>query len=314
MRPAMSQLDLRLLRYFVAVAETEHVGRAASRLGVSQSPLSRQLRQLETRLGVSLFVRESRRIRLSDAGERLLPEAMKLLKDATRLVRWAERLSRGETGKLSIGFVRNALWSGVLPLALSSFKTQHPQVEIELHNCMSRVQMQMLLRREIDVGLTHWPASNRKLQSECVVRRSFRLAVPGKHSLLARAEISAADLVSVPWILIERKLDPTAYDRLLEAFARAGFRPSVDYETPDLPMALSYVAAGLGVTLVQDGVPNPYPGLIEVRRLPWLPLEFQLFMLRRREPSTPQIRDLARMLRSDITRRMRAVSVTPRSP
>src|SRR5579871_2542780 len=95
MRPAVSQLDLRLLRYFVTVAETEHVGRAAIRLGLSQSPLSRQLRQLETRLGLSLFVRESRRIRLSDAGERLLPEAMKLLKDATRLVRWAERLSRG---------------------------------------------------------------------------------------------------------------------------------------------------------------------------------------------------------------------------
>jgi len=306
MRPAMSQLDLRLLRYFVAVAETEHVGRAASRLGVSQSPLSRQLRQFEGRLGVSLFIPESRRIRLSDAGERLLPEAVKLLKDATRLMRWAERLSRGESGRLSIGFVRNALWSGLLPKALSSFRTRHPQVEIELHNCTSRVQLQMLLRREIDVGLAHWPAANRQVQSECVQRHSFRLAAPGEHPLLPRTEVRPADLAAVPWIAIERKHDPTAHDRLLAACARAGFRPNIDYETSDLPMTLSFVAAGLGVALVQDGVPNPYPGLIEMRPLPWLALESQLFMLRRREPPTPQIGDLARMLRSGITRRLRS--------
>jgi DNA-binding transcriptional LysR family regulator len=308
MRPAMSQLDLRLLRYFVAVAETEHVGRAASRLGMSQSPLSRQLRELESRLGVPLFVRESRRIRLSEAGERLLPEATKLLKDAVRLMRWAERLARGETGRLSIGFVRNAFWSGVLPLALSSFRTQHPQVEIELHNCTSRVQCHMLLRREIDVGLAHWPAANRQVQSECVIRQAFRLAVPGKHPLLARTEIRAADLDGVPWIVLERKHDPTAHDRLLAACARAGLRPNIEYETSDLPMALSYVAAGLGVALAQDGVPNPYPGLVEMRRVPWLALESQLFMLRRRESPTPQVRDLARMLRSGITRRLRSAA------
>jgi DNA-binding transcriptional LysR family regulator len=302
----MSQLDLRLLRYFVAVAETEHVGRAASRLGVSQSPLSRQLRQFENRLGVSLFVRESRRIRLSDAGERLLPEAVKLLKDATRLMRWAERLSQGESGRLSIGFVRNAFWSGVLPMALSRFRTLHPQVEIELHNCTSRVQLQMLLRREIDVGLAHWPASNRKVQSECVFRHSFRLAAPGGHSLLAKNEIRPVDLDAVPWVVIERRYDPTAHDQLLAACARAGFRPNIDYETSDLPMTLSFVAAGLGVALVQEGVPNPFPGLIEMRPLPWLTLESRLFMLRRRELSTPQIKDLARMLRSGITRRLRS--------
>jgi DNA-binding transcriptional LysR family regulator len=196
----------------------------------------------------------------------------------------------------------------VLPLALSGFRTQHPQVEIELHNCTSRVQLQMLLRREIDLGMAHWPASNRKVRSECVMRHSFRLAVPGKHPLLALAEIRPADLAGVPWVVIERKYDPTARDRLLAACAQAGFRLNIDHETSDLPMTLSYVAAGLGVALVQDGVPNPHPGLIEMRQLPWLALELQLFMLQRREPPTPQIRDLARMLRSGITRRLRSPS------
>lgn len=202
--------------------------------------------------------------------------------------------------------MRNAFWNGLLPVALSSFRTHHPQVEIELHNCTSRVQLHMLLRQEIDVGLAHWPAANRKVQSECVSRQSFRLAAPGGHPLLASNEIRPADLDAVPWIVIERKHDPTVHDQFLAACARAGFRPNVDYETSDLPMTLNFVAAGLGVALVQEGVPNPYPGLIEIRPLPWLALESRLFMLRRSEPSTLQIRDLARMLRSGITRRLRS--------
>ncbi len=164
------------------------------------------------------------------------------------------------------------------------------------------------VRRKIDFGLAHWPAANRKVQSECVFRHSFRLAAPGKHPVLARTEIRPADLASVPWVVIERRMDPTAHDRLLAACAQAGFRPHIDHETADLPMALSYVAAGLGVALVPDGVPNPYPGLIELRPLPWLELDLQLFMLRRREAPTPQIRDLARLLRSGITRRLRAAA------
>jgi DNA-binding transcriptional LysR family regulator len=140
------------------------------------------------------------------------------------------------------GFVRNAFWSGLLPRALSSFRTRHPRVEIELHNCTSRVQLQMLLRREIDVGLAHWPAANRQVQSECVLRHSFRLAAPGEHPLLGRTEVRPADLAAVPWIVVERKHDPTAHDRLLAACARAGFRPNIEYETSDLPLLLSFAA------------------------------------------------------------------------
>jgi DNA-binding transcriptional LysR family regulator len=301
----MSQLDLRLLRYFVAVAETEHVGRAAGRLGLSQSPLSRQLRRLERQLALSLFVRDGRRLQLSDAGRRFLPEALKLLRDARRVERWAERLARGESARVSLGYVRNALWNGLLPAALSRFRAQHPEVEIELHNCATPVQLQMLLRREIDVGVAHWRSAHPKVLSECVARHALCLAMPRGQLIGTSAAVEPADLDTVPWISIERKQHPAAYDQVLAACSKAGLQPKVQYETSDLPMALSLVAAGLGVALVPEGVPNPNPALVEIRPLPWLDLELQLYMLRRREPPTTQIRDLARLLRSGITRQLR---------
>ncbi len=311
----MSQLDLRLLRYFVAVAETEHVGRAAERLGLSQSPLSRQLRRLERQLALSLFVREGKRLQLSDAGRRFLPEAEKLLRDAKRVARWAERLARGESARVSVGYVKNALWNGVLPRALRRFKAQHPEVEIELHNCATPVQLQMLLRREIDVGVAHWRASHAKVLSECVARHPLGLAIPRGQFIEASAALQPAALGTVPWISIERRQHPAAYDHVLAACAKAGLHPNVQYETSDLPTALSLVAAGLGVTLVPEGVPNPNPALLDIRPLPWLDLELQLFMLRRREPPTTQIRDLARLLRSSRAGlRSRAVSTALAAP
>jgi len=115
-------IELRLLRYFVAVAEAGHVGRAAERLHISQSPLSRQIRQLEDQLGLVLFDRERRRFRITKTGRWFLEEARDLLSHADRLARDVDRYGRGETGRVSIGFVQSAMWSSVLPVALRRFQ------------------------------------------------------------------------------------------------------------------------------------------------------------------------------------------------
>src|SRR5271165_174270 len=128
-------IELRLLRYLVAVAETEHVGRAAERLHISQSPLSRQIRQLEDQLGLVLFDRERRRYRITETGRWFLEEARDLLSHADRLAREADRYSRGEIGRISIGFVKSAMWSSVLPWALRRFQAVRTGVNIELHTC-----------------------------------------------------------------------------------------------------------------------------------------------------------------------------------
>jgi len=299
----MSQLDLRLLHYFTVVAETEHVGRAAARLAISQSPLSRQLRRLEAQLALTLFVREGKRLRLSEAGRRFLPEAQRILKEAKRVARYAVRLSKGESARLSIGFVRNAFWGALLPKALRRFKALYPEVEIELHNRNSAAQLQMLLRKEIDLAFVHWPALSKRIESECVMREPYVLAAPSGHPLLAQQVLQPTDMDALPWIVIERKADPLAHEQLLAACAKVNFRPDIQFETTDLPMCLNLVAAGLGFCLVQRGVTNPHPELIELRVLPWLNLELSVFLARRREHPAQPIGDFCRMLRSNITGR-----------
>jgi DNA-binding transcriptional LysR family regulator len=140
-------VELRLLRYFVAVAEAEHVGRAAERLHISQSPLSRQIRQLEDQLGLVLFDRERRRVRMTKAGRWFLEQARDLLSHADRLARDADRYGKGEIGRVSIGFVQSAMWSSVLPAALRRFQVVRPGVSIELHNMSSTSQIDAMRRR-----------------------------------------------------------------------------------------------------------------------------------------------------------------------
>src|ERR1700759_3417697 len=137
---AAQGLELRLLRYFIAVAETEHAGRAAARLHISQSPLSRQIRQLEELLGVALFARERQRIRLTDAGRWLLDPARALIARSEALVRAAKEVGSGELGLIAIGFVGAALTVGVLPAALRQLRAERPRVEIALRQLSSTAQ------------------------------------------------------------------------------------------------------------------------------------------------------------------------------
>src|SRR5260370_27040930 len=154
-------IELRLLRYFVAVAEPEDVGRAADRMNTSQSSLSRQIRQLEDLLGLVLFERERRRIRTTRTGRWFLGEARDLLSHADRLARDADRYGRGEIGRVSIGFVQSVMWSSVLPAALRRFPVVRPGVSIELHNMSSTWQIDAMRRRELDVGFVNLPATDR---------------------------------------------------------------------------------------------------------------------------------------------------------
>lgn len=294
----MSQLDLRLLRYFVAVTETGHVGLAAERLGISQSPLSRQLKVLEGELGLALFDRRGKRLHLSDAGRRFLPEALKLLKEAKRVQRFAGSLARGESGRLAIGYVRNALIDGRLALALRTFNRRHPEIAIEFHNRHSSLQNELLIRREIDVGFAHWPIVDPRVASERIVHDPFLLAAPAGHPVLAKASIEPRDLDGSPWIVIDRKFDPTAHDQLAMACKTAGFSPDIRTEAPDLQVSLQIVAAGLGFTFVPSAAINPHPDLIELRKLPWQTFALSIYMTRLNGHSTPQIEEFASLVRS----------------
>jgi DNA-binding transcriptional LysR family regulator len=292
--------ELRLLRYFVAVAEAEHVGRAAERLHISQSPLSRQIRQLEDQLGLVLFDRERRRFRITEIGRWFLEEARGLLSQADRLARDANRYGRGEIGRVSIGFVQTAMWSSVLPAALRRFQVMRPGISIELHNMSSTSQIDAMRRQELDLGFVNLPPTDRIFTSVAVLDEPYLLAIPEGHRLAKKSRIIPADLDGEPWVTFSRKLNPGVHDRMMAASAKAGFTPDVRYEATDSSTILGLVEAGLGLALLQGSVRGSGPASVIFRALSWFPLSVRVHLVRRRIGLTPAAEQLVDIVVADI--------------
>jgi DNA-binding transcriptional LysR family regulator len=277
-------LDLRLVRSFVAVAETEHVGRAAERLHISQSPLSRQIQQLEEELGLRLFERERRRVRLTDAGQWLLGEARDLLARADRVEADAGRLVRGEGGALTIGFVKAAMWNQVLPATLRAFKRSRPAVQVQLRALKSDAQLEALARGTLDVGLVHRTPDPR-MPSARLLDEPFVLAIPARHPLLDLPAIRPRDLRGEAWIGLSRTVHPALYAWVVDACRRAGFVPDVQYETNDRATVLGLVEAGLGIALLPASARRVAASGVVLRELPWLTLVIATHIVHPPSPS-----------------------------
>ena len=238
-------LDLRQLRYFVAVAEDEHVGRAAERLHISQSPLSRQIAQLEERLELQLFERSQQRIRLTADG--------------------------GDEGGLCIGYLEYAMHSGVLPTALRELRGDRPAVHIALYNQQSDVQLAGLRQRSLDIALVCEPPAfdDPDLEATQVLNDPMLLALPADHPLASAETITPEDLASQQWIGVMHRENALRHDTFIAACAKAGFTPSIAMEATEPLAALGLVAAGLGLTTVQQSLDHQAPDGVVLRELPW---------------------------------------------
>ncbi len=278
-------LELRLLRYFVAVAESEHLGRAATRLHVSASPLSRQIRQLEDSLGLPLFSREKQRLRLTGAGTWFLERAQRLLGQATALEEEAGRYARGEQGSLRIGFVTSAMWTASVPRAIQRFRAERPEVTLQLLAARSPAQHAALRRGEIDIALVHAPPTDPGLTHVTLVREPLCLAVPPGHALARRKAIDAAALDGAPFVALGAR-GSREHESLLAAGARAGFAPVIDIHASDQGTQLRFVAAGLGVALVPASAGAASSGVV-LRPLPWLGALRSLFLVTRTGDVSP---------------------------
>lgn len=288
-------LDLRLLRYFVTVAETEHVGRAAERLHVSQSPLSRQVRQLEAQLGLSLFRREKQRIWLTDEGRWLLAEARALLDRTSRLEREAVQRARGEAGSLSVGFVRTAMWNHLLPSAFRHFRRAHPDVRVDLRTLGSEAQFEELRRGELDLGLTHATPRGTDLVPVELLVEPFLLVLPRGHSLATRKRLAPEDLDGRAGVVLSRAVCPASYDRLMAAGARAGFVLDARAEASDHATVLGLVESGAGIALLPASARTAGRGVV-FRDLPWFPLKTRLLLVKRGGSVSPPVAALAATL------------------
>jgi DNA-binding transcriptional LysR family regulator len=262
-------IDIRQLRYFVAVAEEEHVGRAAERLHISQSPLSRQIAQLEERLGLTLFERSQQRIRLTRDGQTFLAETRALLTHASRLESLGKRLGRGEEGGLCIGYIENAMHAGVLPNALRVLRVDRPNVHVALYNQSSAEQLEGLRQRSLDIALVSEPpvADDPDLLGFQVLDDPMLLALPEDHRLAHQATLTPADLADQEWIGVQHLTSRTDF---VSACIRAGFTPDIRMEATGPFTAMALVASGLGIAMIQKGLSRNAPPGVVLREVPWI--------------------------------------------
>jgi DNA-binding transcriptional LysR family regulator len=252
-------MEIRHLRYFVAVAEELNFRRAAERLFIAQPPLSQQIQDLEEELGVLLFDRTHRQVRLTAAGQVFLEDAYQILAQVDRAKGRAKRASKGELGQLTIGYT-SFVHCPLFKIILQRYRTLYPDVEIVLRDLVTIEQMKQLDSNAIDISFaTHASLAlpsleETQLAQECILREPVVAVVPREHPLAGRSPLPFVALASEPWIWFARQYDPTTYDYMTRLFEQVGFRPHVAQEVNQLQIVLSLVAAGLGVGLVTASI------------------------------------------------------------
>lgn len=246
-------MELRHLRYFVAVAEELSFRRAAERLFMAQPPLSQQIRQLETEIGTPLFDRTAKRVTLTPAGQAFLEDAKAVLARVDSAVARAARIGRGDEGRLRVGFASSTAFD-VLPIVVRRFRERYPEVTLELTELLGQEQAEALRARRIDVGLSVQPEPAEGLRIEELAWVPVVVALPATHPLASRRGVALTELAHEPFVRFPRS-STTGFARFVaELFQEAGIAPPLVQATEELQTALGLVAAGLGFTVVPGSV------------------------------------------------------------
>jgi DNA-binding transcriptional LysR family regulator len=247
-------MELRHLRYFIAVGEEQHFGRAANRLNVVQPALSRQIRDLERELGFLVFDRLPRGVRLNAAGNVFLNDARRILQDVDEAKRRAERMALGQAGTLRIGIATAVSWHGLVVNAFREFRRRHPDVELVVHHLVSVHQVEAVVSDRLDAGfvaaVTPW---HKELEHRQFALDRMVLAVPKGHPLTKRERIRLRDLRDMPFIWFHRWVNPAFFDHMMAACARGGLRaPRVVQEATDRDTVLGLVQCRIGIAWVTE--------------------------------------------------------------
>jgi len=251
-------MELRHLRYFLAVAEELHFHRAAARLHISQPPLSQQIRALERELGVTLLERNRRRVTLTAAGESFRDDARSILAAVERASERARDVARGSLGTLSIGFVGSAMFSPTLPDILRKFRAGHPEVELVLRELPTVAQLNALVRGELDIGVVRGPMEETEIDPQLelltIQRENLVAALPADHPLASRRRLRPESLRGEAFVILERRDAPGLFAGLASAMREAGGVPDDVLEVAEMQTIISLVAGGFGVSLVPASV------------------------------------------------------------
>ena len=293
-------MELRHLRYFVAVGEEEHFGRAAERLHVVQPALTRQVRQLEEELGCALFDRLKWGVRLTEAGKSFLDEARRLLSDLERGVDRTRLVAQGKIGRLRVGFSETATHGGEeLPSILRHFRAGWPDVRLELFPSTSISAVDQLRNRELDAAFVYIPPSNpRELGSHTISVERAVLALPQAHPLVTRKRVSLRDLREESFVVPPRTAATLVYDRVLSACHTAGVTFKIVQEVKSYATMLNLVAGGIGLSFVTESAERTKPNGVVLRDVADLRVTAELFAIWRKDNRAPALQKFVEMIRS----------------
>jgi DNA-binding transcriptional LysR family regulator len=260
-RPSVREIEC-----FVAVAEELHFSRAAKRLHLSQPPLTRHIQQLESKLAVTLLIRDRRAVSLTPAGELFLTDARALLNSLDQAADSAQRAQQGEPVRLALGFI-GALLSPDLISILRSYRKAFPSTQIQLFDLPPAEQLTRLAAGELDGGfIGALPAKlPRALAGMVWKREPLLIGLPEDHPLASRKAIRLSDLQNESWVMVSRSAGPAFRKQFDELCAKAKFRPRIAHETERVQAVLTMVAAGSGMTLVPETVTDLVKGGVEFR-------------------------------------------------
>ncbi|GBU15752.1 LysR family transcriptional regulator [Polaromonas sp.] len=249
-------MEFRHLRYFLVLAEELHFGRAARRLSISQPPLSLNIQQLEASIGARLFIRNSRQVRLTEAGVAFVPRARALLELAGEAARHARDVEQGIVGRLQVGFVGAMLYRG-LPQMLRAFQLRHPLLRLVLKELNSQDQLIALAHDQLDLGFVHTTRIPTEMSHLLLASEPLVCCLPTEHPLAGQRTVSLRLLQGEPFAVVARAVSPDYHERILSICTEAGFFPEIRYELRHWLSVVSLVSQGLGVALVPWALRKP---------------------------------------------------------
>lgn len=247
-------IELRHLRYFIAVAEELHFGRAAERLHMSQPPLSQQIQALEEMVNAKLLERNNRNVALTPAGAMFLKEAYQILGQVDAAATKAARMEKGELGELSIGFTSTTPFMHKVTMSLRQYREAYPDVSIHMHQMNTKQQIPPLVTGCIDIGIMRNTILPEQLDYQLLFREPFMLAVYEGHPLLAYEEngVDIKQLAAYPLVFFEREVGTALYDEINQLLASEGIVPTISQEAGEAMTILGLVSAGMGISIITE--------------------------------------------------------------
>ncbi|MGP0094278.1 MAG: LysR substrate-binding domain-containing protein [Xanthobacteraceae bacterium] len=291
-------MELRSLRYFVAVAEERNFTRAAARLGIQQPPLSRRIQQLEKEMGTRLFRRLTRGVELTGAGKLLLQEALEILQKVEHAKISVRRRSRGETGQIKAGTAGGTYFHPLIGAVVREFRQRYPEVLLSPEEGNTPLVVAQLHGGQIDLAFVRPPiGDHRGLAVDLLLEEDLLVVLPRGHPFFGFPTVRLAALAEETFIMVPQALNPGFHDSIIEACHRAGFNPIHGQEGPDLVASVLLVSGGFGISIVPRCI-----NLLHVDGIGYVPLKAEglrapLSLVYRRDDSSPAVRNFVAVAR-----------------